>query len=98
MSNDPKIAQIPLELWDVISSAYGAAFYSSNFRFAHTSSAGFCGLLVYMPFHFPSKKAEQINFLPLTSLSQSSQPSNLAGCLETGTSFANSTTCQICLC
>lgn len=57
----------------------------------------FCGLLVYMPFRFPLKKAEQINFPPLTSLLQSSQASNLAGCLETRTSFANNTTCQICL-
>lgn len=73
MSNDPKIAQIPLELRGVIS----AAFYSPNFMFALTSSTGFCGLLVYMPFRFPIKQAEQIHFLPLTSLSRSSQAYNL---------------------
>lgn len=62
MSNDPKIAQIPLELWDVISSARGAAFYSSNFRFAHTSSAVFCGLLVICLSIFHQRKLNRLIF------------------------------------
>lgn len=44
MSHDAQISQIPLELWDVISSPHGAAFYSPDFMFSRLLQLLFEGL------------------------------------------------------
>lgn len=44
MSHGAQISQIPLELWDVISSPHGAAFNSPNFMFANFLQLFFEGL------------------------------------------------------